>query len=337
VVLSWKRVTSPLLLLFAAAAPLAGQQPASLTIKFFDVGQADAILITCPDSQHHLLIDSGDTRYPGSSEAFKTDMEAEFNGKPKALTAVVASHPHADHIGSMKWVLENFQVGTYVDNGQKFDSAMYGALKKLRDQLKGKKKLNYVNGKENSFEKIDFCPEVEVEIFEPWAKRELSDTNDRSVGVRLTCKAKTFLFVGDMEKPAEKVMLNDFSESERAELRANVLKVGHHGSDTSSSDAFIHHVTPELAVVSCGEKEVGTNHRYKHPRLSTVREYFDWFEEKPPPASVTQPKHDRIWTYDKENEKWRQQSRPAGMWITPKDGTITLSWDGQRLDVQTKP
>ena len=322
-------------LLFLAIASLAAQS-GPLTIKYLDVGQADAILVTCPKGEHRLLIDSADTRYPGSSAAFKTDMEAEFQGKLKVLTAVVASHPHADHIGNMKWVLENFAVGTYIDNGQKFDSAMYGALQKLRVKLVKDGKLKYMNGKENSFEHVDFCPEVDLEIFEPWARREsLSDTNDRSVGVRLTCRNKSFLFVGDMHTDAEDVILHDFSEAERNGLRADVLKVGHHGSDTSSSDKFVHHVMPGIAIVSCGEKEVGTNARYKHPRLSTVREFFDWFQEKPPLVTVPQPPG-KVSAFDAKAKKWRRQTRPAGMWLTPDDGTITLSWDGQTMNVQTE-
>lgn len=325
-----------LLLLLLVAVASAAAQSGSLTLKFFDVGQADAILVTCPDRQHHLLIDSGDTRYPGSSAAFKADMESELPDK-KEITAVIASHPHADHIGNMKWVLENYDVGTYVDNGQKTDAASFGALEKLKVKLRKSGKLNYVNGKQNSFGHIDFCPDVDLEIFEPWAKStSLSDPNNRSVGARLTYKGKSFLFVGDMEKEAEKVMLSDFSESESNELRASVLKVGHHGSDTSSTNEFVRHVMPELVVVSCGKKEVGTNTRYKHPRLSTVREYFDWFVEKPPPAAETLPKHDKLWAFDRDKSQWRQQTRPAAMWLTPNDGTVTLTCDGQKIDIQTE-
>ena len=325
-----------LLLLLVAAVVSAAAQAGPLTIKFFDVGQADAILVTCPDGKHHLLIDSGDTRYPGSSASFKADMGSAFPDK-KEITTVVASHPHADHIGNMKWVLENFEVGTYVDNGQKTDAASFGALEKVKVKLRKSGKLTYVNGKQTSFGHIAFCPDVDLEIFEPWAvSTSLSDPNNRSVGVHLTYKNKSFLFVGDMEEEAEKVMLTNFTESESGELRASVLKVGHHGSDTSSTDKFVRHVMPELVVVSCGKKDVGTNTGYKHPRLSTVREYFDWFVEKPPPATETLPKHDQLWAFDRDSSQWRQQTRPAAMWLTPNDGTVTLSCDGQKIDIQTE-
>jgi competence protein ComEC len=311
-------------------------QSEQLTVKFIDVGQADAILTTCPDGQHHLLIDSGDTRYPGSAAAFKEALQAAFPSEPRKITTVIASHPHADHIGSMRWVLENFAVENYVDNGQKVDSASFGKLQALRVRLTGQGKLNYINGKQNAFGHIDFCPLCDLELIEPWATSEsLSDPNNRSVGARLSYKNTSFLFVGDMEAEAEEVMLNDFSETERNDLRVTVLKVGHHGSDTSSRDEFVRAVSPEAVVISCGKKETGTNARYKHPRLSTVREYGDWFVENPPPAAQPTPKPDKVWAYDKKKEQWRQQSRPPATWITPNDGTITLRSDGTKIDIET--
>jgi competence protein ComEC len=324
-----------LVFLFLAASSVFGQT-GSLTVMFIDVGQADASLTTCPDGQHHLLIDSGDTRYPGSAAAFKKALKAALPGDQAKITTVIASHPHADHIGSMQWVLENFVVENYVDNGQKVDSAMFGKLQTLRARLTRQGKLVYINGKQNSFGRVDFCPLCDLELIEPWAsKPSMSDTNERSVGARLTYKETSFLFVGDMEKEAEDVMVNEFSETERNDLRVTVLKVGHHGSDTSSTEAFVRAVSPEAVVVSCGKKETGTNVQYKHPRLSTVRQYGDWFDENPPPATQPTPKPGKIWTYDKKKEQWRQQTRPNAMWITPNDGDITLRSDGTKIDIET--
>jgi competence protein ComEC len=318
-----------------ATAPALGQS-GSLTVTFFDVGQADASLTTCPDGKHHLLIDSGDTRYPGSAAAFKAALQAAFPAEPREITTVIASHPHADHIGSMQWVLENFVVENYVDNGQKVDSTSFGKLQALRVRLTHQGKLNYINGKQNAFGHIDFCPLCDLELIEPWAtSSDLSDPNNRSVGARLSYKETSFLFVGDMETEAEEVMLNDFSETERNDLRVTVLKVGHHGSDTSSHDEFVRAVSPEAIVISCGKKETGTNVKYKHPRLSTLREYGDWFQENPPPPAQPTPKPDKVWGYDKKKKQWRQQSRPAATWITTNDGTITLRSDGTKIDIET--
>jgi competence protein ComEC len=303
-----------------------------LEVRFFNVGQADAVLITCPDAKHRMLIDAADTRYPNSSEWFKAELQKELKGRPSRLALVVASHPHADHIGNMQWVLERFEVGTYVDNGQKTDAAGFGRLETLRRQLVKTGKLKYVDGKKSSFSRLDFCAEhgVEVEIFTPSAVSELSDTNDRSVAVRLQHGKKSFLFVGDMEEKAEKVMLERFDDQQRKKLDVDVLKVGHHGSDTSSSVAFINAVSPQIAIVSCGERGVGTNTGYKHPRLSTVRHYSDWFKNHSPPVHAGSS---LVWAYEPAQKQWKQQPRPEGLWLTVVDGSVTVRSNGQELEV----
>lgn len=88
-----------------------------LEVTFIDFGQADAIRASCPDGNHDLLIDSGDTRYPKSSKNFRSFLTNAFNGKPRQLDVVVSSHAHADHIGSMEWVLKNSQMDTDIGNG----------------------------------------------------------------------------------------------------------------------------------------------------------------------------------------------------------------------------
>jgi len=306
-----------------------------LEVTFFDVGQGDAILVTCPDGNHHMLIDSGDTRYPDSSKHFRAFLNAAFTNKPHHLDVVVASHEHADHIGSMQWVLTNYQVNTYVDNGDTADTTMFANLLTERRKQERAGKLNYIKGNENSFSEVDFCPDVKMEIFLPWATvPSLSDQNDRSVAVRLDFKTNSFLFVGDIEGEAEQVMLNQFTDKQRALLDVDVLKVGHHGSDTSSREGFIMAVSPQIAVISCGKKGTGTNERYKHPRLSTMRHFDDWFKNNPPTVKATAAK---IPAYDADTGAWKQQTRPSGMWLTVKDGTVTVTSDGKELKVNTVP
>ena len=96
-------------------APLAASGGGKLEVHVIDVGQGDAILIRCPDGHHQMLIDSGDTRYPGSSQKFKAYLTAN-QSTSDAIEVVVASHPHTDHIGNMAWVLDNYQVDLYVDS-----------------------------------------------------------------------------------------------------------------------------------------------------------------------------------------------------------------------------
>lgn len=313
--------------------PVAGQEPAGLLeVRFLDVGQADAMLIRCPDGKHFLLIDAGDTRYPGSAAAFQEHLKREFSGKPQPwkLAAVIASHPHSDHIGSMPWVLDTFAVGTYVDNGQKYESALWARLDKARQKLVKQGKLTYVNGKKTGSAELEFCPnpKLRVEVFVPWAAHDLSHTNDRSVIVRVTYDKTSFLFVGDAEAEAERAMVDDTSEAARKRLDVDVLKVGHHGSDTSSTPHFVLAVSPAHAVVSSGKKQVGTNARYKHPRLSTMVTYANWFKTLGDDAHAL---NGRVWAFDAAAKSWKQHVRRKGTWLTTADGTVTIRSDGERI------
>lgn len=320
-----------LVFLFAVTLPAADE---SLKVHFLDVGQADAILVTCPHGQHHLLIDAGDNRYPDSAEHFRSFLTQEFQGLSNHINVVVASHMHSDHLGSMAWVLEHFQVDTYIDNGDTAETALFGNLLKLRRKLSRSGALTYVNAKRSPFATVDFCPLVKMVIFEPWAKHAgLSGKNDRSVVVRLEYRNESFLFVGDIEKAAEQVMLDEFTQDQRRLVDADVLKVGHHASDTSSTVRFINAVSPDVAVVSCGRKEVGTNVTYKHPRASTIRNYQDWFAVRLPSVQAALGS---VWAYEPALGQWLQTSRPSGMWLTVKDGTVAVQTDGQRLEVETQ-
>lgn len=198
----------------------------------------------------------------------------------------------------------------------------------LRRKLVKQGRLNYVNGKKNSLDEIDFCPKVKMRIVEPWAMKDLSDTNDRSVGVWLKYRETSFLLVGDMEAAAEQVLLDELDDADRKMLKVDVLKVGHHGSDTSSTARFVKAVSPEHAIISSGQKEVGTNVGYKHPRLSTVRTFNDTFSDR--------DENGRVWAYDKANERWRQQARREGLWVTTKDGSVGVTSDGEKIRVKTK-
>ena len=108
-----------------------------------------------------------------------------------------------------------------------------------------------------------------------------------------------------------------------------MLKVGHHGSDTSSTMEFVMGVSPSLAVVSSGRKGVGTNTRYKHPRFSTLGHYRDWFKVLDRGEEEGHhPPDGRVWAYDASKKRWRQHTRRKGLWLTPKDGTVIVCSDG---------
>src|SRR6185503_7326277 len=114
---------------------------------------------------------------------------------------------------------------------------------------------------------------------------------------------------------------------------ADVLKVGHHGSDTSSTEAFVHQVQPSYAFVMCGKREVSTNVIYMHPRASVIRTYTNWFEPK---GDVPGEKPDDVWAYNSDTGKWATMPRPKRFWLSVDDGIMTLETDGQTFNVTTE-
>ena len=313
-------------------ARAAAQPPAPrLEVHYIDVGQGDATLVRCPDNLGHMIIDSGElnSKYPHSADMFQAYINREFATRPKRIDVVVASHPHSDHIGSLEWLLQNFTVGTYVDNGQKGDTATWSRLDKLVRQRVKNGQLQYVNGKKKEFTEVDFCPGVKLEVMAPWAIKNLSDTNDRSVLVRLTFLQRAFLWVGDAHKTAENLLLTKLSDEQRARLDVDVLKVGHHGSLTSTGAGFVNTVSPAVVVVSAGTREVGSNATFKHPRWTTMQTLLDYFKQVDKTDHL-HPAADRIWVFETE---WGQRQRRRGLCLTAKDGSIVIRSDGNKIDV----
>jgi competence protein ComEC len=315
---------------FSAAAPgllaphLAFAQP-KLEVRFFNIGQGDATLVTCPHGTHRMLIDCAELnqKYSGSEDLFKAAMEAAFDGKPRKLQMVVASHPHSDHIGSMEWVLNEFEVKTYVDNGDKLESGLFGRVDELRQDLEEAGRLDYINAQDNPFAEVPFCSEVKVRLLQPWATHSVAKTNDRSVAVRIAYKDRSFLFTGDVEKKAEKIMTEEWTPEQTALLDVDVLKVSHHGAETSSTPAFLHLATPEYAVISCGKKNTASNKNHKHPRIAPVRAINQEL-----PSATPHP----AGTIDAYASSWKKEPRREGLWVTTADGAITIRTDGSTID-----
>lgn len=312
------------------AAGTAAAQGGRLEVHYIDVGQGDAALVRCPNGAGHMVIDGGElsSRYPNSAEQFKAYITRELPNPPQRINVVVASHPHSDHIGSLEWLLQTYTVGTYVDNGAKAEAQTWVRLDKLVRQRVKDGKLEYVNGKKKEFTEVDFCPDVKVEVIAPWAIKNLTDANDRSVFVRLTYKNTAFLFVGDAHMAAEDVLLS-LPDEQRNKLAVDVLKVGHHGSRTSTGAKFVGAVSPRLAVISSGRRDVGTNASHKHPRWQTVQTLLDHFKQLDKTGKQHGPSG-RIWVFDTE---WGQRQRRRGLCVTPKDGSVIVRSDGAQIDV----
>lgn len=220
---------------------------AEMSVHFIDVGQGDSILVICDGEA--MLIDAGE-KDCGSGVAEYLDLM-----KVKELKYVVGTHPHSDHIGGLAYVIENFKVGTFIlpkvpDDLVPTTTTYENLLETVKQQ--GLK----IHAAKDEVLELGSC---KVEVFAPLG--DYDDLNDYSVCIKLTHGDNTFLLTGDTEAEAERNLVMRSGAS----LNAKVLKLGHHGSSTSSSVELLDAVKPRYAVISCG-----AGNKYGHPHDETV-------------------------------------------------------------------
>lgn len=216
-----------------------------LKVTFLDVGQGDSTFIELPEGEC-MLIDAAEPEY--SDEILTYIKEEGYD----SIDYLVSTHPHSDHIGGMRTIVEELGIGTvYMPKVQNNTQMFENLLKSIR--AKGLKIQTARAGTEI------FSDEKENLAIEVVAPNEdsYSDLNDYSAVIRLSYGDTSFLFMGDAEKRSEKEIAE--------EIQADVLKVGHHGSDYSSGSDFLNDVSPDYAVISCGK-----GNKYGHPNKETL-------------------------------------------------------------------
>lgn len=230
------------LLIIAASVitlPVAATESELVKVHFIDVGQGDSILIQTPNSA--VLVDGG----PGSAGQKIVDYLRQHGiGE---LYAVVATHPHEDHIGGLVKVVDEFPIKNfYMPNKEHttitFENLVYAVIDS------GARRIQARSGVEFELDGVRF------EFLAP-VRLDYSNLNDYSAVIKVIHGKNSFLLAGDAEREAERDML-----LEGLDLKADVLKVGHHGSETSTSSEFLIAVWPKYAVISVGE-----GNSYGHP------------------------------------------------------------------------
>lgn len=215
-----------------------------LKIHYIDVGQGDAILIEY--KSQNLLIDSG----PNTSQD-KLNKYLKKNNI-KTINYLLATHPHEDHIGNMDFLIENFSVKTFLMPKVIYESSDFTNLIK---SLK-KNNLDITIIDTTTEENINLGDNIQFEIFSSTTKHE--NLNNYSPIIKLTHYDTSFLFTGDAEEEAETQVL-------MKNIDSDVLKIGHHGSSTSSTLPFLEKVKPDISIISCG-----INNDFNHPHKSTI-------------------------------------------------------------------
>jgi competence protein ComEC len=223
----------------------------NLEVDFFDVGQGDAILIKTPAEQN-ILIDGG------PNKKVLSELGKNLAFFDKELDLVILTHPHADHVAGLVEVLRRYQVKKILMTGVVHTSPDYLAF--LEEIMRQNIPVEYVNGQRD----IVLAPDTILKILYPWADlngQTVENLNNSSIVTKLIYKNNSFLFMGDAEEIVEKDLL-----ASRIDLKADVLKVGHHGSKYSSSQLFLEKVKPQYAVIL-----VGIKNDFGHPHLKTLK------------------------------------------------------------------
>lgn len=219
-----------------------------LRVDFLDVGQGDAVLITTP-SGNQILIDAG------PNKAVLRELSKVMPFYDRSIDVIMESHPDSDHIAGFIDVLERYEVGMVMKSGVESDSAVY---KKL-ENLIAEKNIKNVLARKGM--KIGLGDGAEIDILFPDRDVAGMDTNDASIIMKLQYGNKSFLFTGDSPAKMEKYLISLDGKN----LDSDVLKVGHHGSKTSSSEEFLGYVSPEYAVISASK-----DNKYGHPHQEVL-------------------------------------------------------------------
>ena len=222
------------------AEPFTGME-----VTYLDVGNADCEIIRMEDGTN-IVIDAG------TKDQGKNIVGALKRKGIRRIDYLIATHPHADHIGGMEEVVDSTEIGAVVLPSVAHTSKTYeNLLKKIKEkEIPAIKAEAGVILKETAQYKLRLVAPKKDETYE--------SLNNYSAVLHVAYGNTKFLFTGDAEKLSETEMLS-------YELRSDVLKVGHHGSKTSSSEKFIAKVNPRIAVISCGK-----NNDYGHPHQEAL-------------------------------------------------------------------
>ena len=246
-----------------------------LTVHYIDVGQADAILVECDGEA--MMIDGGNVEDSSLVVSYLKSHNIE------SLKYVIGTHAHEDHIGGLAGVLSKFEAERVLCSQDSYTSKAFGNFKKYAE----------AQGKKIEIPKAGDILSLggsEIEIVGPVSGSK--DLNNLSIVMQLTYGDTNFLFQGDAERDEETDIIGNF------DVTADVLKVGHHGSETSSSYVYLRETMPEYVVIS-----VGAGNSYGHPHAETVS---------------------------------RLNDLGAKLYRTDENGTITAYSDGKNITFETE-
>jgi competence protein ComEC len=221
-------------------------------LYFLDVGQGDSILIKTP-GYHYILVDGGE------NEEILEEISEVMPFWKRNIDIVICTHAHADHIGGLVYILENYTVGEYLSSDLDAGDSL---SRKVKDLLKQKNIRNSELVQGNRIK----IGELNIEVLWPEAGFVSENENEMSIMLYGEFTDFSFMLTGDAEKGQEEALVSNYND-----LDSIILKAGHHGSKTSNTDEFLELVSPDYFVISCG-----SDNKFGHPNSEVI----DRVEEK---------------------------------------------------------
>ena len=294
-----------------------------MNVRFYDVGQALAALIELPDGRR-ILVDAGDDpQRRGCGEECATahrhllaSLRNDLHGATIDLLWI--THPHSDHVGGAVAVMENFTVGAYVDDGRDTRKA---EVRRARDAAEAHGVPVTVVGPGQTQVPLASRGDVKLTAVVPaaWPAACAHDANECSIGLRIDDCRSSVLFVGDAEHEEEPALDPGGP--------VTLLQVGHHGSETSTSPAFLAKTRPRYAVISAGKPGIALNRDYCHPRASIVKRLTRVLG-----ATTTTSTHldafDGARCSRATPDDWVRVPASDALWATERDGDLLLVTTG---------
>lgn len=238
-------------LVFFATHEYAVKPTGALHVFVLDVGQGDAILLRGPSGET-VLVDGG----PDLSVLSRLPRHLSFFDR--TIDLLVVTHPDADHVGGLAEIVKRYDVKAVLMNGSAHSSGPYESF------LSAVSARNTPILLADPLKDIRFESGLLIDVVHPDPRRSALEGNNRSIVFRAVHRDESVLLTGDIERDAENEML-----ASGGSVRADVIKVPHHGSRTSSSTGFLLHVDPSVALVSAA----GERHRLNHPHRDVVERY----------------------------------------------------------------
>lgn len=212
-----------------------------MLVHYIDVGQGDSVLIQV--NNKNLLIDAGPKDSKENILSYLKSLDI------LKLDYIIATHPHEDHIGNMSSIINKYKIGKFYAPRIQHTTT---AFEKMIESLISKNlKINVIK---KGTDTIDLGENIQINVLSP-NNDEYSNLNNYSPIIKIEYGNNSFLFTGDAENQVEEEVL-----ALKSNIKADVLKVGHHGSSTSTSQSFFNAVNPSIAVIS-----LGLDNKYGHP------------------------------------------------------------------------